>query len=188
MANTERARKLLVRSMIATSTTVSTLFGAQMLATIDLAKVSASSGDMDQSASVDVQPVEELILSTPTLLPTVIPPTQSMTYRSAPSITILRQPGQVTSRTQSNENTVVEAAPLVIQPPNPVAVAQPDPIIVPAPESQAQPQIIQQQPQQRVVVVRRQSSSNNNNSSSNNNSSNNNNNNNNGNSNSNSSR
>jgi len=159
MANTERARKLLVRSAIATSATVTTLFGAQNLAALDLAKADLNNFvGSDPVVMADTLPTQDLqaqITNTPANLePTLVPTAQIL--HSAPTITILRQPGQVnTTGTNVSNNQIV------IQPPQPVAVAQPAPIIVQPPpqQVQAQPQVIQQQAQQPVVIVRSRSSS-----------------------------
>jgi hypothetical protein len=121
MANVDRARKLLVRTALVTSSTIATLIGAQDLALLDRRQI-------------------EQALTPP--LPTVAPATSipaSPTIEiihAAPSVTILRRPGQ----TGPLQPPPAQSA--AIQPPAPVQLAPPDPVIV---QGEAPPPIIIQQ-------------------------------------------
>jgi hypothetical protein len=139
--------------MIATSATVTTLFGAQNLATFDLTKVDASTfTEPDVILVPDGQPTQDLLPQVANIQPTLEPPI----IHSAPSIVILRQPGQANTTVNSANNSQ-----LLLEPPNPVALAQPDPIIIQATPQpgQVQQQFVQQpQQQQQIVIVRNNSS------------------------------
>ncbi len=138
MANTDRARKLLVRTALVTSTTIATMVGAQNLAMLDA----------NQFLATETPVTENIPASTPVEIPTpvaVIRAAPEVTIlQAAPSITILRQSGKVpvalplTSST-SNSNT--------IQPPVPSQISAPEPVIVQQP--QPQPQQSQQPAPQR---------------------------------------
>ncbi|HEX2905790.1 MAG TPA: hypothetical protein VHO69_02940 [Phototrophicaceae bacterium] len=129
MANTDRARKLLVRTALVTSTTMATMIGAQNLAMLDAKQFQPT-----------VTPVVENVAAlapaaTPTAVIAVMQAMPEITIvRAAPSIIVLRQSGQVqalppvvTSGTNPANG---------IQPPVPAQLAAPDPIIVQQPVPQ----------------------------------------------------
>ena len=166
MSQSDRSRKLFVRSVLAGTTTLATLMGAQSLAMID-------------SQPVEIIPEEELVVELtplPTLasLPTAVPtqvslennnlkleePTEQPILHVEPSITIFRQPGSVntnntanveiqinTTRNIAEPDTTVAQNTMVIQPPQPVELAAPEPIII-VEEPVAPPPVIVQPPQQ----------------------------------------
>jgi hypothetical protein len=123
MANVDRARKLLVRTALVTSSTIATLIGAQDLALLDRRQI-------EQALTPTTEP------TIPVAPATSIPAAIEITH-AAPSVTILRRPGQ----TGPVQPPPAQAA--LIQPPAPVQLAPPDPVIV---QGEAPPPIIIQQP------------------------------------------
>ncbi|MBZ0301028.1 MAG: hypothetical protein K8J31_14870 [Anaerolineae bacterium] len=121
MANSDRARKLLVRTALVTSSTIATLVGAQNLAMLDNTQFAQNPTTPDTVLELSSED-----LASDTAINNVAP--ELAIVRAAPSITIIRQSGQ--ERTAS-----------LIQPPDPVAVATPQPVIV-----QPQPQVSAPQP------------------------------------------
>jgi hypothetical protein len=125
MANTDRARKLLVRTALVTSTTIATIVGAQNLAMLDanqfLARLTPATVDgMAFSPNTMPTPVE-IVQAAPEI--TIL--------QAAPSIIILRQSGEVSAAlpvTGSTNNS--------IQPPIPAQITAPDPVIVQQPVPQ----------------------------------------------------
>jgi len=120
MANTDRARKLLIRTALATSSTIATLFGAQNLALLDGASFQ----------QIDTQTVSDTGVSD-------TPQTDStLTINTAaPSFVILRHAS--TDSTQLNQATNM----VVVQPPLPNQIA-----IVPEGVQQSAQTIVVQQP------------------------------------------
>lgn len=123
-ANSDRARRMLVRTALVTSTTVATIIGAQNLAMLD------------KQTLTTLTPMVDLddLLPTGTIVPTVRPvateaqevasaPPQLNIVHAAPSIIVLRQPGQTVVERSANQQPI-------IQPPNPVQLAAPPPIII----------------------------------------------------------
>lgn len=98
MAQTDRNRKLIVRTALATSSTIATLVGAQSLVMLDAAQFQQ---DAALTAAETGAANNEVI-------------------SAAPGITILRQSGQNTT-TQSNSAATTTS----IQPPNPVQITGP---------------------------------------------------------------
>lgn len=142
MANTDRARKLLVRTALVTSTTIATLIGAQNLAMLD---ARAFQGIEMADTNTD----QEIIVVTPDAIRTPLPveraaPNMTILH-AAPSITILRQSGQIsTSQTASTSPlsiqppspSSIQPPPSSIQPPSPSQITAPNPIVVQQPVPQ----------------------------------------------------
>lgn len=137
MANTDRARKLLVRTALVTSTTIATLIGAQNFAMLD-------ARDFQMNTKTDGS--AELVVVTPSATITPAAITRSApgitVIQAAPSITILRQAGQVTTSQQNAPAAVSAPGVASIQPPAPSQLAAPQPVVVqqPAVVQQAVPQ------------------------------------------------
>lgn len=133
--NTERARKLLVRTALVTSTTIATLVGAQNFAMLDArAFQSPTSTDSPNSVSdIVVLPIE----NTPTPMPVVAVAPDIQILQAAPHITILRQAGQ-TSPSAQKANPVAAVSTnnqaVNIQPPAPMQIAAPQPVVVQQPQ------------------------------------------------------
>ncbi len=127
MANTDRARKLLVRTALATSTTIATLVGAQNLAMLDANQFLAT----ETPANLDGIGVSPNATPTPVEIVQTAP--EITVLHTAPSIIILRQSGEVSAALpvagSSNTNNT-------IQPPIPAQIAAPDPVIVQQPVPQ----------------------------------------------------
>ncbi len=141
MANSDRARKLLIRTALATSATIATLIGAQNLAMLDASQFQ-SSPTPEADGSLTSQP--DAVFALPMLeaggagtafasatVPTtlVVQATPDITIMQAvPNIVILRHAGNTAPRitTTSTSNPVVQqpAAPQIV-PPAPVVVQQP---------------------------------------------------------------
>jgi len=159
MSNLDRSRKLFIRSLLAGTSTLATLIGAQSLAMMD-------------SQAFEATPVEDVVIeltTIPTLM--ILPTTASTTLNSQPiatvepvllkvepSITIFRQAGSVNETTSSQQNESPEniivasnSNPLVIAPPNPVVLQAPDPIVI-----VEAPVVIQQQVQQQPAPQQQQ--------------------------------
>jgi hypothetical protein len=111
-------KRFAVRLSLVTGSTLATIIGAQNLAAID------------KSVTATPDPA----VTSPELQPalTAAPPDISSVTSSAnaahvaPSITILRRPGQAGANTTSN---------VAIQPPDPIQITAPDPVIVQAPSA-----------------------------------------------------
>jgi hypothetical protein len=115
MTNTDRTRKLLVRTALVTSTTIATIVGSQNLAILDANRFLAT--ETPAAGTVIAPTPVEVVLSAPELT----------ISQAAPSIIILRQSGTVRPVTGStNSNTA-------IQPPVPAQIAAPDPVIIQQP-------------------------------------------------------
>ena len=105
MASTDRARKLIVRSAMATSATIALFIGAQNLAMLDTRLISTPSVQSVAMAS-----------TAPTLL----------IQKSTPSVIVLRQP-QTTNQMVSYQSSTQGNA-MVIQPPVPAQVVVQQPV------------------------------------------------------------
>jgi len=125
MANTDRARKLLVRTALVTSTTIATIVGAQNLAMLDASQFLVSQTPAVENI-VALSPIET---STPVAVIRTAP--EITILQAAPSIIILRQSGQV-----STALPVTGRANNTIQPPIPAQVIAPDPVIIQQPVPQ----------------------------------------------------
>ncbi len=127
MANTDRARKLLVRTALVTSTTIATIVGAQNLAMLDA----------NQFLMTETPMAENAIALSPSALATsveVIRAAPEITIlQAAPSIIILRQSGEVSAALPVTGSTNTNNT---IQPPIPAQIAAPDPVIVQQPVPQ----------------------------------------------------
>jgi len=123
MANTDRARKLLVRTALVTSTTIATLFGAQNFAMLDARDFQPEIPDLNAESN-EVVVVTPVATRTPAPVERAAPSIEIRT--AAPSITILRQAGD----TSSLNTSPVTRANSVIQPPAPVEMAAPEPVII----------------------------------------------------------
>ncbi|MBK9126105.1 MAG: hypothetical protein IPM16_23660 [Chloroflexi bacterium] len=128
MANTDRTRKLLVRTALVTSTTIATVVGAQNIAMLDALQL---------QATPPAQDIPLQVLDTPADTAAVLQAAPQLSIvRAAPSIIILRQAGQV----QAPQAAASSSTTAVIQPPVPAQLAPPAPIIVqqqaPAPQQQ----------------------------------------------------
>ncbi len=113
MANTDRARKLLVRTALATSTTIATLVGAQNFAMLD----------SNSFQSLDNLPLDNVAVdaNTPLTIDHVAP--DITISHVAPTITVLRHSGQVANT--ANTSSVQAPAPSQVRIPQPVVVRQP---------------------------------------------------------------
>lgn len=117
MANTDHARKLLVRTALVTSTTIATLVGAQNFAMLD----ARSFYTPEEIPSNEVVVVAPLTNDVPT---TILRTEPNITIlHRAPNITILRQSGEVNTASVATR----------IQPPAPSQIAAPAPVIVQQP-------------------------------------------------------
>lgn len=127
MANTDRARKLLVRTALVTSTTIATIVGAQNLAMLDANQFLATETPMAENA-IALSPNTtatsvEIVRATPEV--TIL--------QAAPSIIILRQSGEVSSVLPVTGSTNTNNT---IQSPIPAQIAAPDPVIIQQPVPQ----------------------------------------------------
>lgn len=124
MANTDRARKLLVRTALVTSTTIATIVGAQNLAMLDASQFLATQTPVTDNL-VALSPIET---NTPVA---VIRDAHEITIlQAAPSIIILRQSGEVSAALPVTGSTNTNNP---IQPPVPAQITVPDPVIVQQP-------------------------------------------------------
>ncbi len=109
-------KKLIVRTSLFTGSTLAVIVGAQTLVGVDLQKAAATlqpQNNQIAESSTTVQLPTENVISTQTIIST------------APNIVVLRHPSQAS--TSSSSAPVIQhqtAAPISIQPPNPVAVPQ----------------------------------------------------------------
>lgn len=124
MANTDRARKLLVRTALATSATIATLVGAQNLAMLDASQLNMTETAVAQNAG-EVSPVGT---ATPVTINHTAPALTIL--HVAPGIVILRQSGQAAT---AKPVTVAANATGSFQPPVPAQVTVPQPVIVQQP-------------------------------------------------------
>lgn len=124
MSNTDRARKLLVRSALVTSATVATVIGAQNLATLDARELALTPTPLSDTVLVEV--------STPAAVERVAP--SIIIQHAAPSIIVLRQSGQQNSAVSVIQSGATTSS---IQPPAPVQVTAPEPVIVQQPVVQS---------------------------------------------------
>ncbi len=142
MANTDRARKLLVRSALVTSTTIATFVGAQNLAMLDTRLISLTLTPSAESAAV--------VPASVTSMPQAVAPTL-MIQRAAPSIIVLRQSQQQAASPIVSSHSPAQGNAMVIQPPVPAQMAAPAPVIVQqqsSPQMSAPAQVVVQQPVQ----------------------------------------
>lgn len=125
MANTDRARKLLVRTALVTTSTIATLIGAQNLALMDARALMPAETVTDNN----------VVGAMPDAVQAPVPVTHSAPeitiMQAAPSITILRQAGQVSMAAPAVSAPTTTS----IQPPAPAQISAPAPVIV----QQAQP-------------------------------------------------
>jgi hypothetical protein len=128
MANTDRARKLLVRTALVTSTTIATLVGAQNFAMLDARSFQAATPDPVTQPN-DIVVVTPVATRTPVFVERAAPDITIL--HAAPSITILRQSGQITM------SQPVTASVTSIQPPAPSQITAPDPVVVQQPVPQS---------------------------------------------------
>lgn len=121
MANTDRARKLLVRTALVTSTTIATLVGAQNLAMLDASQFSAA----QTAVTENVAALPPQATSSPVAVIRAAP--EFTILQAAPSIIILRQSGKVATPFPAigSPNTAT-----IIQPPIPAQITAPDPVII----------------------------------------------------------
>ncbi|MBW4437816.1 MAG: hypothetical protein KME04_11815 [Pleurocapsa minor GSE-CHR-MK-17-07R] len=138
MANTDRARKLLIRSALVTTTTIATVFGAQNLAMLDARQI----------LELTQTPAPEAITLVPLADGTSAPATVAQQapaltiQQAAPSIIILRQSGQASAASQPIVSapaapSAPQSSQAVIQPPAPQQLSAPAPVIM----QQAVPQV-----------------------------------------------
>lgn len=124
MANTDRARKLLVRTALVTSTTIATIVGAQNLAMLDASQFLATQTPITDNV-VAFSPSET---NTPVAVVRSAP--ELTILQAAPSIIILRQSGEASAAPPVIGSTITNNA---IQPPIPAQITAPDPVIVQQP-------------------------------------------------------
>lgn len=125
MANPNQGRKLMVRTALVTGATVASLMGAQSLALMDKAALAAA----EFTPSPEVAAASPILNETPIAAKTA--PNITI-QRAAPSVIILRHPGQPAP---STGKTSARPAPknTVIQPPVPAQISAHDPVIVSQP-------------------------------------------------------
>jgi hypothetical protein len=125
MANSDRTRKLLVRSALVTSTTIATFVGAQNLAMLDATRLEAMFTPSPEATLVN--PLPEITTPVP-----VVPAAPSLTIQqAAPSIVILRHAGEAAFHANPEVNP--DGSTVVIQPPIPSEISAPIPVIVQQP-------------------------------------------------------
>ncbi len=129
MANPDRARKLLVRSALVTSTTIATFVGAQNLAMLDATRLEAMFTPAPEAAIVN------LLTEITTPVPVVRAAPDLVIQQAAPSIIILRRAGETGDAAISANPGGRSAA--GIQPPVPSEIAVPAPVIVQQPVVQS---------------------------------------------------
>lgn len=127
MANTDRARKLLVRTALVTSTTIATIVGAQNLAMLDASQFLATQTPAIENVAV-LSPIET---TTPVAVIQTAP--EITILQAAPRIIILRQPGRVSTALPVTGSINTNNA---IQPPIPARIVAPNPVIVQQPVPQ----------------------------------------------------
>ena len=132
MANTDRARKLMVRSALATSATIATFVGAQNLAMLDMRQFvldPALTSEGETAAPVAATPT----LVSPTPVPTVAAVAPTLVIRhAAPSILILRPgAGRQVSTVAIQPTEPTEPTPMM--PPSALLVAPQPVVVAPAP-------------------------------------------------------
>ena len=125
MANTDRTRKLLVRTALATSTTIATLVGAQNFAMLDTRDFQLTDNELLESVGINTT-------SDSANLTIAHSAPQITIMHVAPSITVLRQTGQTTATT----GQAVAMNPVNIQPPVPSQITAPQPVVVQQPRAQ----------------------------------------------------
>lgn len=112
-------KRFLVRISLITGSTLATIIGAQSLASLN-------SRNTDSSLPTVTNPAPTF---TNQAVPTLTFDANAPIVHAAPSIAILRRPGQSNAQTANSE----QPAGNQIVPPNPVVLAAPAPIIVQAP-------------------------------------------------------
>lgn len=127
MANMDRPKKMLVRTAFVTGTTMATLLGAQTLALLDQRSLTPPS-----SGSLETIPPSPLVVATAQPADT----SPAALLHVAPSIVILREPGQAAvnnGQLTSAQPSAAQSSTVAIQPPSPVQLSAPAPIIVQQP-------------------------------------------------------
>jgi hypothetical protein len=119
-------KRFAVRLSLVTGSTLATIIGAQSLASVDRHLTATP------DPAVTSPQVEPALNTVPPVISGVTP--SATAVHAAPSITILRRPGQA----GASANTSV-----AIQPPAPVEITAPQPVIVQAPSA---PTVIQAAP------------------------------------------
>lgn len=147
MANTDRTRKLLVRTALVTSTTIATLVGAQNLAMLDARSFQASDVAPTETPNTVVVVTPEAT-RTPVTIERAAP--NLTILQAAPSITILRQSGQLEA---AQDASLQVASVPAIQPPSPSQIPAPDPVVIQPPAQAPLPAQVNIPP---PVVVQRQ--------------------------------
>ena len=142
MAPLDRPKRMLVRTTIVAGSTVATLIGAQTLITVDSQNPALNNSSSSASA-IEVQAqstdIPQLAQPTATVVVRALPTIQIV--HVAPSISIVRQSGQVSdqsSQTIAAQPTTVIPTQVVILPPAPVQVATSAPVVVQQQSSSAQ--------------------------------------------------
>lgn len=135
MANSDRTRKLIIRSAVVTSTTIATLVGAQNFAILDarslepaldatntIVTVDPNSATIGDPNSATIGDPNAITRSAPTLDIIAV----------APSITVLRQSGTLQNNAVATTHTSQPVASIAnnIQPPMPAQISAPQPVIV----------------------------------------------------------
>ncbi len=128
MANPDRARKLLVRSALVTSTTIATFLGAQNLAMLDTRQFELLLTPSPEVVNM-LPPTEAIPPTVQAAAPTLV------IQQAAPSIIILRQSANPGSGSQPTPFIVQQLA--AIQPPAPAVISVPAPVIVQQPIRQS---------------------------------------------------
>ncbi len=125
MANTDRARKLLVRSALATSATIATFVGAQNLAMLDTRQFL-----LPELAPVELTSV--VTLETAAKAATAVTPVPTFAAPASPVPVIrLAAPSIIVLRPAQPNALPTAATTMVIQPPVPAVISVPQPVIAP---------------------------------------------------------
>lgn len=130
MVDSDRARKLLVRSALVTGSTIATLVGAQNLAMIDMRQFELTNTQTATPEAIVVVPLQVVATSLPALTETEQPTVEVTIARSAPSITILRQSGDVNTLSSNSTSNTESTGQVVIQPPVASLMATQPPVVV----------------------------------------------------------
>lgn len=126
----DRPKRMLVRTSLVAGSTVATLIGAQTLITVDQQNPALNTSTTQIEVQLQSTSIPQQAQPTATLIVRALPIINIV--HVAPSISIVRQPGQVNNQaaqTIAAQPTGVPAQ-AVIQPPSPVVIAPPAPIIV----------------------------------------------------------
>jgi hypothetical protein len=120
------SKRFLVRVSLVTGSTLATIIGAQSLAALN---------NQDTNTTPPTAPRSSPLGLTNQVMPTLALTPGATAVHAAPSITILRRPGQTNAQNANSTNGGLQpqSAGIVIAPPVPVQIALPEPVVVEAP-------------------------------------------------------